>query len=538
MGMSGQKATELTGNAGAGVPQSPSPTGEAAAVFRHYFSTGQFSKAIGAGHAVVQTNPESARAWVDLSAAFEHEGDFPSMLATARKAHSLAPDSRETRAALARALFANREPAFWKALDVRFAFMDEGPKVKGSDGKAMRRWLGGPDPNHLLLLDEQGLGDGIQFMRFLPQVIARGIAVTFVASKRLHPLVKRLELPVNLIVRDGPGQVKGADAWASLMDLPLSLGLSFEQLGLDAPILLPDAVRVARWRDWLAGIRRGDGPLIGVIWRGNAEAAFNAERSAVPSDLAALSRIPGATVICLQHDATPNECTDPALDQPLILPPALDADEPFADTLALCTLIDAVVSIDSSVAHLAGSAGVPVHLMLRAINPDWRWGGASEATLWYPRHRLWRQQNSGDWANLVQTIAEDIMTKEPSGIISVPVSIGELLDKRTILAIKLERFTDPEKIANVAREAQALDAVIATLGLSGDVQARVDELRAINEKLWEIEETIRRLERDGNFGSDFIETARAVYINNDERARLKKVINEATGSALSEEKSY
>lgn len=508
------------------------------AVFRHYYRAGQFARAVGAAHAVVHQNPDSARAWIDLSSALEHDGDFAAMLKTAQKALSLEPTERDARAALARALFANRHPDFWRALDVRFAFMDEGPRVKGGDGRPMRRWLGGPDPKHLLLLDEQGLGDGIQFMRFLPQVVARGIAVTFVASKRFHPLVRRLDLPITLVVRDGPGQVKGADAWASLMDLPLSLGLPYDRLGLDTPLIRPDATRVERWRDWLDGNAHGSGPRIGVVWRGNAEASFNAERSASPADFSALSHLPGATLVALQHDATQDECGDPALAGPLLMPPALDADEPFADTLALCTLLDAVVSIDSSVAHLAGSAGVPVHLMLRAINPDWRWGGEKQTSLWYPRHQLWRQDRPGNWSALVATIAEAIMTRKTAAVVSVPVSIGELLDKRTILAIKHERFTDPAKRDNVAREIEALDAVITTLDLSADVEAHVDDLRAVNEKLWEIEETIRHLEAQADFGPDFIETARAVYINNDERARLKKVINDMTGSVLSEEKSY
>lgn len=120
-----------------------------------------------------------------------------------------------------------------------------------------------------------------------------------------------------------------------------------------------------------------------------------------------------------------------------------------------------------------------------------------------------------------------------------PVSPGELLDKLTILDIKTERITDAAKLANVRRERELLEQVWQNSGLeTGSVRELRAALKAINEKLWTIEDEIRDEERAGRFGDRFIQLARAVYVTNDERAAIKKLINQSLGSEIIEEKSY
>jgi hypothetical protein len=127
--------------------------------------------------------------------------------------------------------------------------------------------------------------------------------------------------------------------------------------------------------------------------------------------------------------------------------------------------------------------------------------------------------------------------------ITVPISPGELLDKITILRIKSQRIKDPEKLVNVRRELDALQAAWADSGYAGSgagtgVDADVDELMAVNERLWAIEDDIRDKERACRFDADFIRLARAVYVENDARAAIKRRINAKLGSAIIEEKSY
>jgi len=123
--------------------------------------------------------------------------------------------------------------------------------------------------------------------------------------------------------------------------------------------------------------------------------------------------------------------------------------------------------------------------------------------------------------------------------VSVEIAFGELIDKITILEIKLERISNAEKLANVQTEWQTLiEARDQGINASDELTQLSNGLKAVNEMLWVIEDDIRDCERNNDFGKKFIELARAVYRTNDERARIKHQINELLGSRLVEEKSY
>jgi len=118
----------------------------------------------------------------------------------------------------------------------------------------------------------------------------------------------------------------------------------------------------------------------------------------------------------------------------------------------------------------------------------------------------------------------------------IEVSNGEITDKLTIIEIKLERISDPSKRANLQKEFEILNDAVASI-IDKKSQLYID-LYTINNQLWDIEDHIRDLERAKNFGDDFIQTARSVYVVNDKRSEAKRKINEITGSNLTEEKSY
>ena len=123
--------------------------------------------------------------------------------------------------------------------------------------------------------------------------------------------------------------------------------------------------------------------------------------------------------------------------------------------------------------------------------------------------------------------------------ISVPVSFGELLDKITILEIKSERIADAAKLVNIRRELDALNRTWSMHPAAAvDITALRAALKAVNERLWVIEDDIRLQEKAQDFGAEFVRLARSVYFENDERARIKRDINIELGSAYVEEKSY
>jgi hypothetical protein len=123
--------------------------------------------------------------------------------------------------------------------------------------------------------------------------------------------------------------------------------------------------------------------------------------------------------------------------------------------------------------------------------------------------------------------------------IKVPISPGELLDKITILRIKSQRMSDPQKVRNVRAELDALQETWSSSAYARiDIAADIDALQTVNERLWVIEDDIRDKERAQAFDAEFIRLARAVYVENDERAAIKKRINVTLGSSIVEEKSY
>lgn len=123
--------------------------------------------------------------------------------------------------------------------------------------------------------------------------------------------------------------------------------------------------------------------------------------------------------------------------------------------------------------------------------------------------------------------------------IKIELSVGELLDKISILQIKAERIVDPSKLENINKELDVLMSLWKDSAYSNNnLESETNELKAINEELWAIEDKIRDKERNQVFDKGFIELARAVYITNDKRADIKRIINSKTGSELIEEKSY
>ncbi|WP_247879452.1 DUF6165 family protein, partial [Azospirillum sp. TSA6c] len=163
--------------------------------------------------------------------------------------------------------------------------------------------------------------------------------------------------------------------------------------------------------------------------------------------------------------------------------------------------------------------------------------------------RLFRQDRPGSWNNAMDRLEQALRSHAahsthtrtgPSDMpILAPVSWGELLDKITILDIKAERITDADKLANVRREREALIAVTAQADTTrSEVATLIDNLRAVNTTLWEVEDEIRDCERAKDFGPRFVELARQVYHTNDRRAALKRDLNRLLGSELVEEKSY
>lgn len=241
-------------------------------------------------------------------------------------------------------------------------------------------WDGAPLDGTLLLSAEQGFGDTLLFARFAAPAAALAARTVLEAPAPLLPLLAGIP-GVETVARFS-GR---ADAHCALPDLPGVLGVgSFADLAAFPPAYLPPPP--ARTAAWAERLGKADGPRIGIVWRGRAERRTAPHLTRAVPVAALLAALPlDAELIPLQPDAPP--------DDPRIRPAAI-AD--FADTAALATLCDLVVSIDSGPAHAALAAGAETWV-LPPFSPDWRWGLAPDATPWYPTARLLRQPAPGAW---------------------------------------------------------------------------------------------------------------------------------------------
>ncbi len=259
------------------------------------------------------------------------------------------------------------------------------------------RWAGEPlNGRTILVYAEQGFRDTIQFGRYLPLLIAQGARVIFHCMAELAGVYSRMP-GFEVVVRDyDKAQQQSFDFHIALMSLPHIMGTTLENIPAAVPYLHADVERVAAWRERI----NGGNFKIGLVWAGAAKNVANRMRSTTLAAFASLAAIPDVTIYSLQKEA--------AAGSELIeqwglvdLGPAL---HDFDDTAAAIANLDLVISVDTSVAHLAGALGVPVWILIYS-SPEWRWLLERDDSPWYPTARLFRQSLGQPWPQLIERVA-------------------------------------------------------------------------------------------------------------------------------------
>jgi Flp pilus assembly protein TadD len=288
-------------------------------------------------------------------------------------------------------------PSFQNSLSLNLLaqgrFREAWPLHEGRSGKEAHaigfptdvqyaRWRGEPlEGKHIVILPEQGFGDAIQFFRFLPRLAATGARITLFVQPALVDLfaasIARTPALAGITLRSASGEVRlgNPDYWTTLIDMMQPLDVTIDEVGA-SPYLFTD-------REWSS---IPGGCAIGLVTCGNPGHANDKRRSLGPNMAMRLEKgLPGTIV---------------SLD------PTISGARDFADTAALIQKLDLVVSVDTSVAHLAGALGKTCLLLVPGIGTDWRWMRDRDDSSWYAQHRLFRSSADGNWSGAIDaTIA-------------------------------------------------------------------------------------------------------------------------------------
>lgn len=383
-----------------------------------------------AASAAIEAAPEFWGGWLVRTDALAEIGRMEQALSCAETAARLAPDNED--ACLNLAILLNRQKRHAEAEAQLTDWLTKHPQHPGAtftraaaqlaQGKYSEGWQGyearwetpwhqaarapfplwsGQPVARLLIYCEQGLGDSVMMMRFLPEVQRRSAAaITLCIQPPLQRLAERVLVGTGIRVIVDPGSMP-FDAACPLMSLPFVLGINSPAAFLGGTAYLrADPLRVAMFRDRLA---QYPGRKLGLVWQGNVAAKMNRLRTIQEADLLPLLSLEGWSAVSLQYG-----CKAPMIGGlPLI--DVSESIQDFEDLAALMEAVDTTVSLDTGPVHLAGSLGIPVHTLLPWIH-DWRWGVDGDMTPWYAEMVLYRQTGDGAWASAIAKLARRLQS--------------------------------------------------------------------------------------------------------------------------------
>ena len=288
----------------------------------------------------------------------------------------------------------------WKEYEWRLRTKDYESRVFSQP-----RWDGTPlDGRSILVHAEQGYGDTIQFVRYLPLIREKSGYVIFECQKDLCRLLRNCAGIDEIIEKDPAcGTSHQSDAQIPLLSLPGVFGTTLATIPSDVPYITIDREVVDQWQSRL---KQDDNFKVGILWAGNPDHKNDRNRSCSLADFAPLADIPEVTFYSLQKELASVETLDPPEGMKLV--DMKDELNDFADTAGLISNLDLVISVDTSVVHLAGAIGRPVWSLL-PFAPDFRWLLERDDSPWYPSMRLFRQSQPGDWYGVFERMKKELI---------------------------------------------------------------------------------------------------------------------------------
>ena len=349
-------------------------------------------------------DPSYAEASVNLGFTLAEQGKFATIEEHYRRALRVKPDLAVAHVNLSQHLLRRGElTEGWREAEWRWQW-----KQFPSPGRnfSQPQWRGEPLGHTTILLHaEQGLGDTLQMLRYVPLVGRRCARIVLEVPPEMLSLAKPLEAVTHLV---GRGDALPSFHWhCPLMSLPLAFSTTLDTIPTQTPYL---AAPCPQRPSWLRAARAGR-MQVGLVWAGNPKNTVDHRRSLPLAQLAPLFAVERLDIYSLQRGGTPGEIASSGLTFAGALPESVD----FAETASALTHLDLVITVDTAVAHLAGALGCPVWILLPHV-ADWRWLLDRDDSPWYPTAKLFRQTAPQAWTPLVEKVVGCLaeMADEPN----------------------------------------------------------------------------------------------------------------------------
>jgi len=363
----------------------------------------RFGEAAEAYRAHLAASPDDAATWLSLGAVLACLGMREDSMAAYDRAVELAPDDKTKlfERASAKLLLGDFETG-WADYEYRWTtdkLKAERPNLPG------REWQGEDLAGKtLFVFGEQGYGDNIQFLRYLPILVEQGARVIFCSDWRMKELTASLSPKVEWYGGQG-APLPAYDYFAALLSLPCHLKTGAATIPVGVPYLSIAKERQKAMKAVIEELAPGPGLRVGLVWSGRPTHGNDAERSLEPEDLGPLLAVEGVRFFSLQQSPR-----DGHLERLGKLGTVHDLSAhltDFADTGAALQALDLLVSVDTAVAHLAGALNRPAWVMITR-QPDWRWLLEREDSPWYPSLKLFRQSGKWDWRPVVERLWDEL----------------------------------------------------------------------------------------------------------------------------------
>jgi len=362
----------------------------------------QFDESITCYQKALQLNPTFVSAYSNLGEAFFEKEQLHEGIDACRKAIELNPGHVLAHFNLSIGLLLSGNfKEGWREYEWRWKLKDHVPR-----NFRQPLWNGlDIEGKTILLYAEQGLGDTIHFVRYVPLIAQRGAKVIVECKKGLTSLLKSVK-GVHQVRAQGE-QLPEFDIHCPLLSLPLIFNTALENIPANIPYITADNMLIQKWNDKLKSDRSR--LKVGLVWAGGPKHEKDRYRSCSLDIFSMLAQLDDIAFYSLQKGQAAEQAKNPPKGIRFI--DYTEEIHDFSDTAALIENLDLVISVDTAVAHLAGALGKPVWTLLH-FAPDWRWLLNREDSPWYPTMRLFRQSSLGDWGSVIDNISKELKVFE------------------------------------------------------------------------------------------------------------------------------